>query len=98
MNKIFLSALFTGTILFMSCGQTGDPVAKQKAELQKLKDQQAALVSKIQKAEEALAKVDSSSAQKRKNKTDRISTGGSGRLSPILSNCRERLMRSILHS
>ena len=68
MNKILLSALFTGTVLFMSCGQTADPVAKKKAELQKLKDDQAALVSKIQKAEDDLAKVDSSAAKKEKTK------------------------------
>jgi membrane fusion protein, multidrug efflux system len=68
MNKIFLSALITGTVFFMSCGQTGDPVAKQKADLQKLKDQQAALATKVQKAEEALGKVDSSSAKKEKTK------------------------------
>jgi membrane fusion protein, multidrug efflux system len=68
MNKIFLSALITGSIFFMSCGQTGDAVAKQKAELQKLKDQQADLVTKIQKAEEALGKVDSSSEKKEKTK------------------------------
>jgi membrane fusion protein (multidrug efflux system) len=68
MNKIFLSALITGTIFFTSCGQTGDAVAKQKTELQKLKDQQADLSAKIQKAEEALGKVDSSSAKKEKTK------------------------------
>jgi membrane fusion protein, multidrug efflux system len=68
MNKIFFSALITGTIFFMSCGQTGDAVEKQKAELQKLKDQQADLTSKIQKAEEALGKVDSSSVKKEKTK------------------------------
>ena len=68
MNKLFLSALITGTIFFTSCGQTGDPVAKQKAELQKLKDQQADLTAKIQKAEEGLGKVDSSSVKKEKTK------------------------------
>ncbi len=68
MNKIFLSALITGTVFFMSCGQAGDPVAKQKAELQKLKDQQADLTAKIQKAEEGLGKVDSSSVKKEKTK------------------------------
>jgi membrane fusion protein, multidrug efflux system len=68
MNKILLSALFTGTVLFMSCGQTTDPVAKKKADLQKLKDDQAALVSKIQKAEDDLAKVDSGSVKKEKTK------------------------------
>jgi RND family efflux transporter MFP subunit len=68
MNKIFLSALLTGTVFFMSCGQTGDAVEKQKAELQKLKEQQAALATKVQKAEEALSKVDSSSAKKEKTK------------------------------
>lgn len=68
MNKVLFSTLLTGTFLFMSCSQGGDPVAKQKAELQKMKDQQAALVAKIQKAEEALAKVDSSFAPKEKTK------------------------------
>ncbi len=68
MNKIFLFAALTSTLLFAACGQTGDPVAKQKSELQKLKDQQADLGTKIQKAEDALAKVDSSSAKKEKTK------------------------------
>jgi membrane fusion protein (multidrug efflux system) len=68
MNKIFLSALITGTLFLMSCSQTDDAVAKQKAELQKLKEQQADLGTKIQKAEEALGKVDSSSAKKEKTK------------------------------
>ncbi|HSZ33593.1 MAG TPA: efflux RND transporter periplasmic adaptor subunit [Puia sp.] len=68
MKKIFLSALTTGTVLLISCSQAGDPVAKQKEELQKLKDQQSTLTSKIQKAEEALGKVDSSSAKKEKTK------------------------------
>jgi membrane fusion protein, multidrug efflux system len=68
MNKIFLSALITGTIFFMSCGQTGDAVTKQKAELQKLKDQQTDLTVKIQKLEESLGTVDSSSAKKEKTK------------------------------
>jgi membrane fusion protein, multidrug efflux system len=68
MNKIFLSALVSGSLLMISCGQTGDPVAKQKDELQKLKDQQASLESKIQKAEEALGKVDSSTIKKEKTK------------------------------
>jgi membrane fusion protein, multidrug efflux system len=68
MNKILLPALLTGTLFILSCGQGGDPVAKQKAELQKLKDQQVDLNAKIQKAEEALGKVDSSSAKKEKTK------------------------------
>jgi membrane fusion protein, multidrug efflux system len=68
MNKIFLSALFTGTILFISCGQGGDPVTKKKAELQSLKDQQVALVTKIQKAEQELAEIDPSSVKKEKAK------------------------------
>src|SRR5450631_4268063 len=68
MNKIFLFAALTSTLLFAACGQTGDPIAKQKSELQKLKDQQADLGTKIQKAEDALAKVDSSSAKKEKTK------------------------------
>jgi membrane fusion protein, multidrug efflux system len=68
MNKIFLSALITGTVFFMSCGQTGDAVSKQKAELQKLKEQQADVATKIQKLEESLGKVDSSLAKKEKTK------------------------------
>jgi membrane fusion protein (multidrug efflux system) len=68
MNKIFLSALFTGTILFMSCGQGGDPITKKKVELQSLKDQQVALVTKIQKAEQELAEIDPSSVKKEKTK------------------------------
>jgi membrane fusion protein, multidrug efflux system len=68
MKKILLSALATGTVFLISCSQAGDPVAKQKEELQKLKDQQSSLTSKIQKAEEALGKVDSSSAKKEKTK------------------------------
>jgi membrane fusion protein, multidrug efflux system len=68
MKNIFLSALTTGTIFLISCSQAGDPVAKQKEELQKLKDQQSTLTSKIQKAEDALGKVDSSSAKKEKTK------------------------------
>jgi membrane fusion protein, multidrug efflux system len=68
MNKIFLSALLTGSLLFISCSQTGDPIAKKKAELQALKDQQAAIASKIQKTEEELAKIDSSSVKKEKTK------------------------------
>ena len=68
MNKIFLSALITGIILFTSCGQTSDAAAKQKTELQKLKEQQADLAAKIQKAEEALGKNDSSSLKKEKTK------------------------------
>ncbi len=68
MNKIFLSALLTGSLLFISCSQAGDPIAKKKAELQSLKDQQAAIASKIQKAEEELSKIDSSSVKKEKTK------------------------------
>ena len=68
MNKIFASALITGTLFFMSCGQTGDPIAKKKAELQALKDQQLTLVSKIHKAEDELSKVDSASDKKEKTK------------------------------
>jgi membrane fusion protein (multidrug efflux system) len=68
MNKIFLSALITGTVFLMSCGQTGDTVSKQKAELQKLKEQQADAATKIQKLEESLGKVDSSMAKKEKTK------------------------------
>jgi membrane fusion protein, multidrug efflux system len=68
MNKIFLSLTITSVVFFTSCGSSGDPVAKQKEELAKLKDQQAALTTKVQKAEEALAKVDSSSTKKEKTK------------------------------
>ncbi len=68
MNKIFLSALFTGIILLISCGQGGDPVTKKKAELQSLKDQQVALVTKIQKVEQELAEIDPSSVKKEKTK------------------------------
>jgi membrane fusion protein (multidrug efflux system) len=68
MNKIFLAALITGTILFISCSQTGDSIAKKKAELQTLKDQQTELTKKITKAEDELSKIDSSSAKKEKTK------------------------------
>ncbi|HEY2648869.1 MAG TPA: efflux RND transporter periplasmic adaptor subunit [Puia sp.] len=68
MNKIFLSALITGIIFLMSCGQTSDPVAKQKAELQKLKEQQVDVTTKIQRLEAALGNADSSSAKKEKTK------------------------------
>jgi len=68
MNKTLLSALYTGTILLISCSQTVDPVTKKKAELQALKDQQATLITKIQKLEEELAKSDSTSAKKEKSK------------------------------
>jgi membrane fusion protein, multidrug efflux system len=68
MNKILLTALFTGTILLISCSQAADPITKKKAELQSLKDQQAALVSKIQKVEGELALSDSSTAKKEKTK------------------------------
>jgi len=68
MNKIFLYTLLSGTIFFISCGQSGDPIAKKKAELQRLKDQQVALVTKIQKAENELAEIDPSSVKKEKTK------------------------------
>lgn len=68
MNKIFLSFVFTGSLLIFSCGQSGDPVVKKKAELQKLKDDQSDLSKKILKAEEELAKLDTSSAKKEKTK------------------------------
>jgi membrane fusion protein (multidrug efflux system) len=68
MNKIFLYTLLTGTIFFISCGQSGDPIEKKKAELQSLKDQQVALVTKIQKAENELAEIDPSSVKKEKTK------------------------------
>jgi membrane fusion protein, multidrug efflux system len=68
MNKIFLSVLITGSLFFMSCGQTSDPIAMKKNELTGLKDQQAALVAKIQKAEEELTALDPASAKKEKTK------------------------------
>lgn len=68
MNKIFLSTLITGTMLSVSCSQTSDPIAKKKAELQSLKEQQAALATRINKAEDDLSKVDSSSTKKEKTK------------------------------
>ena len=68
MNKIFLSAVLTGTILFISCSNAGDPVVKKKAELQSLKDQQAALVTKIQQTEKELSDIDSTSVRKEKSK------------------------------
>jgi len=68
MNKIFSSALITGTLFVVSCSQTGDPIAKKKAELQALKDQQASITTKIAKAEDELSKIDSSSAKKEKTK------------------------------
>ena len=64
MNKIFLSALLTGTVLIISCGQT-DPVTKKKDDLQKLKDQQADLATKVQKTEEELVKLDPSSKKEK---------------------------------
>jgi membrane fusion protein (multidrug efflux system) len=68
MNKIFLYTLLTGTTFFISCGQSGDLIAKKKAELQSLKDQQVTLVTKIQKAEKELAEIDPSSVKKEKTK------------------------------
>jgi len=68
MNKILYSAALTAAVFFISCGQTGDAVAKQKAEIQKLKDQQTALATKIQSAEDELLKMDSSSVKKEKTK------------------------------
>lgn len=65
MNKILIFASLTGTLLFISCGQTSDPIATKKAELQTLKDQQSALVTKIQKAEDELSKIDSSSKKEK---------------------------------
>ncbi len=68
MNKIFLSALITGTFLIVSCSQMSDPVAKKKAEVQTLKDQQTALATKLTKAEEELSKIDSTTPKKEKTK------------------------------
>ena len=68
MNKIFLYTLLTGTTFFISCGQSGDTIAKKKAELQSLKDQEVALVTKIQKSEKELADIDPSSVKKEKAK------------------------------
>ncbi len=74
MNKIFLSFVLTGSLLIFSCGQSGDPVVKKKAELQKLKDDQSDLSKKILKAEEELAKLDTSSAKKEKTKLVAVQT------------------------
>ncbi len=60
-----MSLLLTGTLFIISCSQTADPIAAKKAELQKLKDEQAALITKIQKAEEELGKIDSSSKKEK---------------------------------
>jgi RND family efflux transporter MFP subunit len=68
MNKTYLSVILTGTLLIASCGQSGDPIAKKKADLQKLKDNQSALTKQIQTAEDELAKLDTSSAKKEKTK------------------------------
>jgi len=68
MNKIFLSAILTGTILIVSCGHASDPIATKKAELQKLKDAQSDLSKKIQTAEDELSRLDTSSAKKEKTK------------------------------
>ncbi|MFI5124439.1 MAG: efflux RND transporter periplasmic adaptor subunit [Chitinophagales bacterium] len=68
MNKIFLSALITISLLVVSCSQTGDPVAQKKAALQKLKDNQSDLTKKIQQAEDELSKLDTSFAKKEKTK------------------------------
>lgn len=74
MNKIFLTFVLTGSLLIFSCGQSGDPVVKKKAELQKLKDDQSDLSKKILKAEEELAKLDTSSAKKEKTKLVAVQT------------------------
>jgi membrane fusion protein, multidrug efflux system len=68
MNRKFFSVLLLGVVLMTSCGQTGDPIATKKAELQKLKDEQAAIAVQIQKAEDDLAKIDPSSVKKEKAK------------------------------
>ncbi len=68
MKKIFVSTWMTATVFLISCSQAGNSVDKQKEALQKLKEQQSALTSKIQKAEEDLGKVDSSYAKKEKTK------------------------------
>ncbi|MDP4128863.1 MAG: efflux RND transporter periplasmic adaptor subunit [Bacteroidota bacterium] len=68
MNKIFLSAFLTGTILIVSCGHASDPIATKKAELQKLRDAQSDLSKKIQTAEDELSRLDTSSAKKEKTK------------------------------
>ena len=68
MNKIFLSALITVSLLVVSCSQTGDPIAQKKAALQKLKDDQSELTKKIQQAEDELSKLDTSFAKKEKTK------------------------------
>ena len=68
MNKIFLSSVLSGAFLLFSCSNNNDPIAKKKAELQDLKDQQATLVTKIQQAEKELSLIDSPSARKEKSK------------------------------
>ena len=68
MNKIFLSALITVSLLVVSCSQTGDPIAQKKAALQKLKDNQSDLTKKIEQAEDELSKLDTSFAKKEKTK------------------------------
>jgi RND family efflux transporter MFP subunit len=65
MNKVILSFVLTGTLLIVSCGQPGDPIARKKEALQKLKDEQSALSKQILQAEDELSKLDTSSSAKK---------------------------------
>lgn len=78
MNKIFLSVLATASLLVVSCSQTGDPIAKKKAELQKLKDSQLDISNQIRKVEEELSKLDTSFAKKEKTKLVAIQVAAPG--------------------
>jgi len=78
MNKIFLSALITVSLLVVSCSQSGDPIAKKKAELQKLKDNQADLSKKILAAEDELSKLDTSFGKKEKTKLVAVQAATAG--------------------
>jgi RND family efflux transporter MFP subunit len=78
MNKIFLSALIAVSLLVVSCSQSGDPIAKKKAELQKLKDNQADLSKKILAAEDELSKLDTSFGKKEKTKLVAVQAATAG--------------------
>jgi RND family efflux transporter MFP subunit len=78
MNRIFLSALITVSLLVASCSQSGDPIARKKAELQKLKDQQSDLSKKILAAENELSKLDTSFGKKEKTKLVAVQAAAPG--------------------
>jgi RND family efflux transporter MFP subunit len=78
MNRIFLSALITVSLLIASCSQSGDPIARKKAELQKLKDQQSDLSKKILAAENELSKLDTSFGKKEKTKLVAVQAAAPG--------------------